>query len=353
MVINRDIIKMVIHRQRIRSWLIYIFCAGILFYNGISLQLYPQLYSFSFFLLCAAGSLRILYSFFDTQNIRDIYLLPIPLHQIYGNLLLALLIDTLMGKYLPFIILLSHNGQLIFLINLGLISILSILISFIYVWKGKKTGIYLLVYFGVLIVNISLIYIALIVLTIYLILQCKNPISIEISNSHQKKYTNYFYGALIHNRYFWINSSALVVFIGLLVIKLSDLESTIFLSIMFSVITINSPILTMLSIDKDTRRQIKLSPQPMLILRQYFVLLLIYFILGNTCVCLILLISGHINFYVNLIVNLGVLSILEAFYSVWIEYCHPIKHDKKEQIWKSPRKYILLILAYLFNFIFI
>lgn len=353
MIINRDLISIVIHQQRIRSWLVYLFCAGILVYNGVILPFYPQLYRFSFFLLCGLGTLRILYSVFDTRNIRDIYMLPIPLHHLYSNLLLALLIDTLLGKYLPFVILFSHNGQLDFFVNLGMIAVLSIFIGFIYVWKEKKAIIHLLMYMGALIINLTVIYAAVIVLSTVFILRCKDSISIEISKSHQKNCANYFCGELIHNRYFWTNSFALIIFIGLLVVKLSDIESTVFLSIMFSVITINSPILTMLSINKDTGRQIKLSPQPILILRQYFILLLIYFALGNTCVYSILLFFGYINVGIKWFLVLSLLSILESLYSVWIEYYYPIKHDKKEQIWKSPRKYILLILAYLLNFILI
>lgn len=353
MIINVDLISMVIHQQRIRSWLIYLFCAGILVYNGVILPFYPEVYRFSFFLLCGLGTLRILYSVFDERNIRDIYMLPIPPHHLYSNLLLALLIDTLVSKYLPFVILLIRNGQIDFFINLGVVAVLSILISFIYVWKGKKAIIYLLIYVGTLIINLPVIYAVAIVLSINLILRCKEPISIEVGDSYHRKYANYFCGELVHNRYFWINSFALIVFIGLLVVKLSDIESTVFLSIMFSIVTINSPVLTMLSIDKDTGRQIKLSPQPILMLRQYFVLLLIYFIVGNICVYSILLISGHIHLGIKWFLILSILSILESLYSVWIEYYHPVKHDKKEQIWKSPRKYILLILAYLFNFIII
>lgn len=130
------------------------------------------------------------------------------------------------------------------------------------------------------------------------------------------------------------------------------MDRSILVALMFAIISINSPLLTILSNDKDTHRQIRLVPDSHLILRQYFHLLWGYFLVGNVLMYMMLMTFSYLQFDIKWCVFLLVFSFIEALYSVWLEYCHPIKQDTREKVWKHPRKYLLLVLVYLSIFVF-
>lgn len=352
MILNKYIIKSIIDRQRVFTWLIYNFCSIILAYNHVLLPLYSNIYRISFFFLCSVAIFRSFFSIFNFENIRSLYLLPISFPTIYGNILFSLYLDIILGKILPFIILIK-NCSLAFLINLFFISLVSLLSIFIIIFQDKYNLFYFFIPTICLLLNNTFTYLLSIIVCFMIINNHKTPVYISRTRKYKLCHQNYFLTKIIHNRYFWINTISLIIFIMILTYKLSELNHLLFLSLIFSILTINSPILTILSIDKDTHRQILLSPKPTKILKQYFIVLLSYFILGNSIIYLYLNVTSHINLNIRQLAVIGSLSILEALYSIWIEYKFPIVYTKKEQIWKSPRKYILLILAYIFVFMFI
>lgn len=350
MTINYYVMSIVLYRRKVFSWFIYIFCSSILVYNQINLPLYPVLYKCSFCILCITSFLRNFFSLFSMKNIRDLYMLPISFSSIYGNICVALAVDMLFGKYIPLVILLRSNVTVNFLVSLFIVALISLEMSFIFICKRRNLFLWLLLCVFLCIINFLGFY--LVVLVACGVFVYKYNFPIELVNNKKNKISkfNYFANKLISNRYFWINSLALLIFTILLTYKLSNLGISVLISIMFALPTINSPVLTMLSIDKDTGRQIRLSPKSFIILRQYFNVIFIYFIFGNGIICFLLTITKYLNFSLYCVIGIILLSIIESIYSVWIEHQYPIKHDRQERIWKSPRKYILLILVYLIVF---
>ncbi len=120
---------------------------------------------------------------------------------------------------------------------------------------------------------------------------------------------------------------------------------------MLSIISINSPIATLISSDRGMLKQIKSLPNS--IYMMYFRLLLVYFSLMNGFIFLTLIYLKIIT--VNLFTGffIAILIIFESIFSTILKIRFPIKkwHLKKD-IWKNPRKYILAAIVYLFTFLF-
>lgn len=109
---------------------------------------------------------------------------------------------------------------------------------------------------------------------------------------------------------------------------------------MLSIISINSPIATLISSDRGMLKQIKSLPNS--IYMMYFRLLLVYFSLMNGFIFLTLIYLKIIT--VNLFTGffIAILIIFESIFSTILKIRFPIKkwHLKKD-IWKNPRKYRL------------
>lgn len=199
---NRSIGQLIIDWSRIKNWFIYIGCAYLLRYGDVQLPLYPKLYALSFFFLCLISNGRILDSFFTDKHIRGLYLLPISMKYLYQDVVVALILDTIIGKFLPFVMLINFSGHITVLINFLLIGILAVLIGFLLVWKQKKAIVYLLVGIVGLVVNQSIFFILMIFGLEYLIWRCDEAILLTDKRSQRGGTANYFVESIFYSRYF-------------------------------------------------------------------------------------------------------------------------------------------------------
>lgn len=304
------------------------------------------------------SSFQIYYSYFFKERILAYYQLPIRQNIFYTMFLIAVFLINFLERVLILGIVFYNNLTIQSAIYCILYSFLVIVYSFLTfsILQKKhyaiiKTVILLgLIIVPILIQNILLLTM-LILIASFCIWQIKTSIYIEQKKSFLKiiQYNNYFMSKLINEGSFFINLIFSLFFIGYLLTQ--NQNTYVIVPLVFTIISINSPLTTLISSDRGMIKQIKLLPNSNKIYLMYLRVLLLYFSLLNSIVYILLLYLGILSINIWTVSYIAILIVFESLFSLIIEITFPIKnwHLKKE-IWKSPRKYILAIIIYLFSF---
>ena len=119
----------------------------------------------------------------------------------------------------------------------------------------------------------------------------KNEDLIAISKNDQllvakRKSGNYFWISLFQERYFSINFVFTLIF--LLLILIQDYEAPIIIIILLTIASVNTPLTTLISADKDLIDHVKSLPKSLFFYLMYYRVLLTYFLSVNLFVALLL-----------------------------------------------------------------
>lgn len=187
----------------------------------------------------------------------------------------------------------------------------------------------------------------------YLILRNKELIYIvknESSPVFNKRRHNYFMISLMQEKYFFINSIFTLLFILLIIFQ--DYPEQLKTITLLTIVSVNTPLTTLFSADKDLIVHVKSLPQSTLFFLMYFRVLLSYYLITNLLVSftlkLFVLKSLRIDF---LLLAIG-LAIIEAIMYLMIEIYFPLQNwNLKRELWKHPRKYIVPAIIFFIGWI--
>jgi|GEM_PF-675316 len=159
---------------------------------------------------------------------------------------------------------------------------------------------------------------------------------------------NYFLVILTREKIVLVNTAAIVVVAGLF--ALISKETPFLSGIFWSIIAVNTPVTTMFSGDKALMRQEKMLPRHSRFMTGiYGTFLGIYFTIANAYVVLLFALLGRLSIYV--ILTGIVLAAIETGISLLLERKYPIRSwQKKQEVWRNPRKYILPIIVFIISF---
>lgn len=294
------------------------------------------------------------------------YALPYGRKKINGSFFLALLADTGLRKlsliFIYFYLLkvgLAYYGYM--LLSGVLACGLSLILNSTNISKQKK---FFLAFLGLLILaNLYLLKDFFAFKTMALVIYCVEVLAyilILYSSSFEKliikskndaltgrlPISNYFLKFILSEKIYLINSFAIlcmILFLSLFMPKPMNLPLS------FAVATINSPLLSIFSTEKGLKEYDTMLPSKYRSLsRQYLHLLIGYFLMVH----LFILGINYREFGLPLLLVALVLSGVDIIGSYMLEKKWTIKEKKTDMaMWKSPRKYILSVVAFCVSFI--
>ena len=151
---------------------------------------------------------------------------------------------------------------------------------------------------------------------------------------------NYFWISLFQERYFSINFVFTLIF--LLLILIQDYEAPLKIIILLTIASVNTPLTTLISADKDLIDHVKSLPKSLFFYLMYYRVLLTYFLSVNLFVALLLKIL--------FLLGVMILAVVEAVLHLLIEIYFPLrKWNLKRECWKHPRKYIVPSIVFLLS----
>jgi hypothetical protein len=312
----------------------------------------------STFIVTALSTFQLLYSYFLTDRMEGYFQLPISINYFKITFIFVTFILNFFERILFLILFLNVTigyFQFIKLILFSLLVILSVFYVFIKL-NTKLNVLSLLLIIGMvgidgsilLLNNIFYMLVGCIIVG-YLKLRNKELIYIvknESSPVFNKRRHNYFMISLMQEKYFFINS------IFTLLIIFQDYPEQLKTITLLTIVSVNTPLTTLFSADKDLIVHVKSLPQSTLFFLMYFRVLLSYYLITNLLVAftlkLFVLKSLRIDF---LLLVIG-LAIIEAIMYLMIEIYFPLQNwNLKRELWKHPRKYIVPAIIFFIGWI--
>ncbi|WP_064579765.1 hypothetical protein [Streptobacillus moniliformis] len=305
-------------------------------------------------------------TYIKNDRIMPYYALPVSRVKINESFIISVFFDTFFRKILILIaFMLNFDIESIFYVNLFLLLPSIIILSFI----GNVTNISKINKFITLSISIVYIFIILIlsfytnlmmtfilglcICFFYYVFVRKYFIAhaffkINISNKLSKfSLNNYFLKFFLAENVYIINSVGILIMV--VVVGLFS-PKEISLPLSCAIGTINTPLLTIFSTEKELENMNNFFPNKFRSLnRDYVFLILSYFFM----VKVIILIINLKDISIRMLIHLFLILIVEVYFSYMLEKKIPIKNKKTTmQIWKNPRKYILTLIILLTSAIF-
>ena len=222
-------------------------------------------------IVTALSTFQLLYSYFSMDRVQAYYQLPLSLNHFKGSFLTVTFLLNLLERVLLLILFLGVRLDLLQSFKLVLLSLLVVL-SVFYVFIQFNTRPSLLG--GVLIsvttvLTVSSLWVQqvpyMILLSAFIaVLIFKNEDLIAISKNDQllvskRRSGNYFWISLFQERYFSINFVFTLIF--LLLILIQDYEAPLKIIILLTIASVNTPLTTLISADKDLIDHVKSLPK--------------------------------------------------------------------------------------------
>lgn len=360
-----------------RKTVVRYFAICVLVYTGMDylLKINPKLLDVSFDLRLVGfmilGLFTSIYYFAKTYTASEdtlfYYQLPIKRDRVNGLFIRSLIVDTLVRKLLPvFVIAYSLkaplNWYILILAITPIICLLGSLTSTTNVPRAYKfivslislglIGAFLYISFK-RDFNIWLKVIAYIIgLFLYSLILRKLYFNCAIFSSSEKRFSkrfkieNYFLKFIFSENVYLINTVGIIFMIVIIALFL---PGPMKIPLELAIATVNTPLLTIFSVDQGLSTYKKLLPQGHRSLdKDYIKVIGGYFALIHSMV----LVLNYQNISAKLILSLIGFTILDTFLSFYIESHFPIKGKRTtDQIWKYPRKYIAPIVVFFISFV--
>lgn len=305
-------------------------------------------------------------SYGGSDGILFYYALPYGRKKINGSFFVALLVDASLRKlsliFIYFYLLkasLSYYGSM--LLSGVLACGVALILNSTNISKQKK---FFLSFLGLLILanmyvlkdfftfkNMALLIYCIEVLAYILILYSSSFEKLIIKSKNDAltgrlPISNYFLKFILSEKIYLINSFAIlcmILFLSLFMPKPMNLPLS------FAVATINSPLLSIFSTEKGLKEYDTMLPSKYRSLsRQYLHLLMGYFLMIN----LFILGINYKEFSLPLLLVAVFISGIDIIGSYMLEKKWTIQEKKTDMaMWKSPRKYILSVIAFCVSFI--
>ena len=188
---------------------------------------------------------------------------------------------------------------------------------------------------------------------LFAVLIFKNEDLVAISKNDQllvakRGSGNYFWISLFQERYFSINFVFTLIF--LLLILIQDYDAPLKIIILLTMASVNTPLTTLISADKDLIDHVKSLPKSRFFYLMYYRVLLTYFLAVNLFVALLLKMVVMPDLGILFLLGVMILAVVEAFLHLLIEIYFPLrKWNLKRECWKHPRKYIVPSIVFLLS----
>lgn len=357
----RDLLNL----KKLTFTLISVLAAGYFSYN-FTIHFNLSIIFLSVFIVTFLSSMQIYFSYFIKDRIIDYYQLPIPINYFYVIFLTSVFFVNLLERLLVLGVIfysqfISNFPAFIYCLTY---SMYVILISFfifdimqkdtlIFYKKASKMITYLIAMIIPILIDNPMLLFLLLLVAVFKLVKIKHLIYISEQSRSRSSLVknNYFTNSLVMDGAFFTNLIFGMVFIAYLIMQNTNVH--VIVPLIFTIISINSPIATLISSDRGMLKQIKSLPNSRYIYMMYFRLLLVYFSSMNGFIFLILIYLNIITANLFTVFFIAVLILFESIFSTILEIRFPIKKwYLKKDIWKNPRKYILAAIVYLFTFLF-
>jgi len=169
------------------------------------------------------------------------------------------------------------------------------------------------------------------------------------NSSRSSRNLNYFVSVMIREKTPLIQTAVLFLFAATFI--LTAKEETILMNAVWCIFSVNTPVTTMFSGDKALLRHEKMLPsQSRLMVGVYGKFLAAYFTIANLFVIFLFAVTG--NFDVSILFLGFIFIVLETGIVLFFERKYPIRDwQKKQEVWRNPRKYILPIIIFIISLI--
>lgn len=336
--------------------IVMVFLAGLLL-NEISKN---QITLLQFIIVISLTSS--VYYFLDTYLKKDrilfYYSLPYANQEVNIALFVALLLDTILRKILPVILLLIYLrfpiNNYILLISFTPLMILFCMVLFLNDNSYQRILMFIACYLISIVtiffndIMFSVIVNVLIILIFSYFLFSKHATYLETKTIKSARYyhsANYFLKVMFSEKSYIINLITIIIFTFILSL---NKEYIVFRPVLFAIVVINTPIMTIFSTEPDLKNYDEMLPHSRTSLsKSYRYFLFIYFLLMNIYVS-VLWPSGNV---LEDIIICVILSFIEMLVATSLEQYFPLKNKKTTiEVWRSPRKYLLPCLVFLLVF---
>ena len=311
-------------------------------------------------IVTALSTFQLLYSYFSMDRVQAYYQLPLSLNRFKGSFLTVTFLLNLLERVLLLLLFLGVHLDLLQSFKLVLLSLLVIL-SVFYVFIQFNTspsflgGVLIFVttvltVSSLLVQQVSYMILVSTLLTVFIF---KNEDLIAISKNDQllvakRRSGNYFWISLFQERYFSINFVFTLIFLFLILIQ--DYDSSLKIMILLTIASVNTPLTTLISADKDLIDHIKSLPKSLFFYLMYYRVLLTYFLSVNLLVAFLLKMLILPDLGILFLLGVMILAVVEAFLHLLLEIYYPLrKWNLKRECWKHPRKYIVPSIVFLLS----
>ena len=311
-------------------------------------------------IVSALSTFQLLYSYFSMERVQAYYQLPLSLTRFKGSFLTVTFLLNLLERVLLLLLFLGVRLDLLQSFKLVLLSLLVIL-SVFYVFIQFNTSPSFLggvLIFVTTILTVSTLWVQqvsymILLSTLLTVFIFKNEDLIAISKNDQllvakRRSGNYFWISLFQERYFSINFVFTLIF--LLLILIQDYDAFLKIIILLTMASVNTPLTTLISADKDLIDHVKSLPKSRFFYLMYYRVLLTYFLSVNLLVAFLLKMLILPDLGILFLLGVMILAVTEAFLHLLLEIYYPMrKWNLKRECWKHPRKYIVPSIVFLLS----
>ena len=311
-------------------------------------------------IVTALSTFQLLYSYFSMDRVQAYYQLPLSLNRFKGSFLTVTFLLNLLERVLLLILFLGVRLDLLQSFKLVLLSLLVVL-SVFYIFIQFNTRLSLL---GGVLISVTTVLTAsslwvqqvsymILLSALVTVFVFKNEDLVAISKNDQllvakRRSGNYFWISLFQERYFSINFVFTLIF--LLLILIQDYEAPLKIIILLTIASVNTPLTTLISADKDLIDHVKSLPKSRFFYLMYYRVLLTYFLSVNLFVALLLKMVVMPDLGILFLLGVMILAVVEAVLHLLIEIYFPLrKLNLKRECWKHPRKYIVPSIVFLLS----
>ena len=319
-----------------------------------------QVFLISTAIVTALSTFQLLYSYFSMDRVQAYYQLPLSLNRFKGSFLTVTFLLNLLERVLLLILFLGVQldlPQSFKLVLLSLLVVLSVFYVFIQ-FNTRPSFLGGVLIFVTTVLTVSSLWVQQVSYMIFLsalvtVFIFKNEDLIAISKNDQllvskRRSGNYFWISLFQERYFSINFVFTLIF--LLLILIQDYDAPLKIIILLTMASVNTPLTTLISADKDLIDHVKSLPKSRFFYLMYYRVLLTYFLSVNLFVALLLKMVVMPDLGILFLLGVMILAVVEAVLHLLIEIYFPLrKWNLKRECWKHPRKYIVPSIVFLLS----
>ena len=311
-------------------------------------------------IVTALSTFQLLYSYFSMDRVQAYYQLPLSLNRFKGSFLTVTFLLNLLERVLLLILFLGVRLDLLQSFKLVLLSFLVVLsVFYIFIQFNTRPSLLggvlisvttVLTVFSLWVQQVSYMIFLSALVAVFIF---QNEDLIAISKNDQllvakRRSGNYFWISLFQERYFSINFVFTLIF--LLLILIQDYDDPLKIIILLTIASVNTPLTTLISADKDLIDHVKSLPKSWFFYLMYYRVLLTYFLAVNLFVALLLKMVVMPDLGILFLLGVMILAVVEAFLHLLIEIYFPLrKWNLKRECWKHPRKYIVPSIVFLLS----